>query len=58
MLIVFHIISQRMLTSLSVDEMLLPRDGNRSTNFRDLRLRVKIDPVYLKPIHSVLSSFT
>ena len=38
--IAFPVYTRRMLTSLSVDGMLLPSYGNCSTNFRDLPLRV------------------
>ena len=43
-----------MLTSLSIDEILLPRYVNLSTNFRGLPLRVEMAPSHLKHIYSVL----
>ena len=54
----FHAVVSRMLTSLSVDEMLLLRYVNRSSNFRGLLLRVEIAPFCLKHIYSVLFAFT
>ena len=38
--IAFHSFDMWVLTSLSVDEMLVPRHVNGSTSFRDLPLRV------------------
>ena len=40
--IAFNIFARCMLTSLSVDEILLLRDGNQSTIFRGLPFKVKI----------------
>ena len=44
MSIAFHTFARRMLTSFSVDEMLLLKYANRSTNFRGFSLREKIVP--------------
>ena len=52
--IVFHAFTSHMLTSLSVDEILLPRYENWSTNFRGLPLRVEMAPSCLKYKYSVL----
>ena len=46
-----------MLTSHSVEEILLPRYVNRSTNFSDLPFDAEIAPSCLKLINSVLSEF-
>ena len=40
--IAFHAFAMRMLTSLSVDEILLPRYMNLSSNFRDLLLKMEM----------------
>ena len=40
--IAVHVLSMCMLTSLSVDEIFLPRYINRSTNFRGLPLKVEM----------------
>ena len=55
--IAFHTFIRRMLISLSVDKILLPRYQNWSTNFRGLPLRVKLCLYCLKHIHSVLFAF-
>ena len=47
--------TKRILTSLSVDEMLLPRYVNLSTNFRGLLFRVETAPSRLK--HMCFISF-
>ena len=47
-----------MLTSLSGDEILLPRYVIWSTNFRGLPLRMKIAHFHLKYMNSVLLAFT
>ena len=52
-----HIFARCMLTSLSVDELLLPRYVNWS-NFRGFQLNVKMVPSSLKYINSVLFVFT
>ena len=46
--IAFHAFIRHMITSLSVDEMSLPRYGNWSTNFRGLALKVKMASSCLK----------
>ena len=46
-----HAIARRTLTSLSVDEILLLM--NRTTNFRDLPLKVEMAPPCLKHMYSV-----
>ena len=51
--IAFHIFDRFMLTSLSVDEMLLPRYVNLSTDFSGLPLRVEKAPFCLKHMCSV-----
>ena len=43
-----------MLTSLSLDEMLLPRYVNWSTNSKGMPLRVEMAPSCLKHTNSVL----
>ena len=53
-----HAFTRHMLTSLSVDEILLLRYMNLSTNFRGLPLQVKIAPSFLKQMNSVFFSFT
>ena len=47
-----------LVTSLSVDEILLPRYVNGSIDFRGLPFDVDITPFYLKHINSALSAFT
>ena len=42
--IAVHTFARRILTSLSVDETLLPRNGNLSTNFRWRPFRMEISP--------------
>ena len=54
----FHAFAKCMLASLSVDEMLLLRYVNLSTNFRGLPLTVEMTSFCLKHIYSVLSAFT
>ena len=44
--IVVHALTRCMLTLLSIDEMLLPRYVNWSTNFRGLPLTVEMVPFY------------
>ena len=48
LLIVVHVFTMRMLTSLSVDEILLPRYVNLSTNIRGVRLLRSIFPTPLQ----------
>ena len=52
--IVIHTFARCMLTSLSVDKILLPRYVNLSTNFRGGPLRLEMVPSHLKPMHFVL----
>ena len=58
LLIAVHTFAEHMLTSLSVDEILLPKYVNLSTNFRDLPLKVEMAPSYFKHMNSVLFAFT
>ena len=44
----FHMITWHILTSLSIDERLLLKYINLSTNFRGLPLRVELTPSHLK----------
>ena len=57
LLIVVHDFSMRMLTSLSVDEILLPRYVNWSINFKGLPFKEEMAPSYLKHMNSVLFRF-
>ena len=50
----FHSFARRVLTSLSVDEMLLLRYGNYSTNFTSLALRMKT-ALFLAETHCFIS---
>ena len=52
--IAVHVIARLILTSLSVDEKLLPRYVNLFTNFRGLSLTVKMAPSGLKHMYCVL----
>ena len=52
--IVVHTFARCILTSLSVDEILLPRYVNLTTKFRRLPLLVEVPPSRLKYIYSVL----
>ena len=56
--IVDHGFPMRALTSLSVDEIVLPRYLDCSTEFRSLPSRAKMFPLFLKDMNSVLSEFT
>ena len=58
LLIVVHAFTGHMLTLLSVDEILLLRYVNLSTNFRDLPFRVEMAPFHLKYMNSALLAFT
>ena len=53
-----HTFSLHILTSLSVDEILLPRYVNCSTNFRGLPLKMKIAPSCLNHLNLILFVFT
>ena len=55
--IAVHIFTRQMLISLSVDEILLPRYLNLSTNFRGLPLRVEKVSSRLKHVYYVLFAF-
>ena len=57
LLITIHTFTRCILMSLLVDEMLLSRYVNLSTNFRELPIRVEMSP-WLKHMYSVLSAFT
>ena len=52
--IVVHTFTRHMLTSLSVNEILLPKYVNLSNNFRGLPLKVEMAP-HLKHMNSVLN---
>ena len=54
--IAVHAFAKYRLTSLSVDEILLLRYMNFSTNFRDLPLKGEMAPSHSKHMHSVLCS--
>ena len=56
--IAIHDFAWCILTSLSVDETLLPRYVYLSTNSTGLLFRVKIAPSRLKYMHSILFAFT
>ena len=49
--IVVHAFTEHMLTSLSIEEILLPRYVNLSTNLRELPFRVEIAPSHLKHMY-------
>ena len=53
-----HAFAIRVLTSLSVDEILLPRYVNCSTGLRGLPSSVEMFPFFFKYMNSVLSEFT
>ena len=53
-----HAFARRILTSLSVDETLLPRYVNLSSNFRGMAFRVEMGTPRLKYMYSVLFTFT
>ena len=56
--IAIHTFSKCILTSLSVDEILLPRYVNLFTNFIGLTCIVKMAPSHLKLLKTVLFAFT
>ena len=56
--IIVYVFPMRMLTSLQVDEILLPRYVNKSLNFRGLPLKMEMITSNLKHINSVLFVFT
>ena len=53
-----HTFTRHMLTSLSVDEILLLWYVNLSTNFRGLPLKMEMAPSLLKHMYTVLFAFT
>ena len=53
-----HAFAIRVLTSLSVDEILLPMYVNCSTGLRGVPLSAEMFPFFLKLMKSVLSEFT
>ena len=55
--IVVHALPMHILTSLSVDEILLPRYMNWSTNFRVFQFYEEMIPSWLKDSNSILSEF-
>ena len=56
--IAIHMFTRYILISLSVDETLLPRCVNLSTDFREQPFRVEMPHSRLKHVHPVLSVFT
>ena len=56
--IAIHAFASRILTSLLVDETLLPRYVKLSTNFRGLSFRVEMAPPRFKHMYFVLLAFT
>ena len=52
--IAFYIFARDILTSLSIDEMLLLKYVNYSTNFRALSFRAEMAPSQLKHMNSAL----
>ena len=58
LLIAVHTFVRHISTSFSIDEILLLKYMNLSTNFRGLLLRVEIAPPHLKHKYSVLFVFT
>ena len=53
-----QVFTQRILTSLSVDEKLLPSYLNLSTDFKGLPFRAEMVHSRLKHMYSILSAFT
>ena len=53
-----HAFARCILMTLSEDEMLLPRNVNLATNFREPQFKVEMSPFGLKHMYSVLSAFT
>ena len=56
--IAVHTFTRHILTSFSVDEILVLRYMNLSTDFRHLLLKMEMVPSHLKHINSVLFAFT
>ena len=54
----FHDFARGILTSISVDEVLLSRYVNLPINFRGRPLRVEMAPSRLKHMYTVLFPFT
>ena len=57
LLIAIDAFAMRMVTSISIDEILLLRYVKRSTNFRDLHLEVKMGPSISKRMNFVLFAY-
>ena len=55
---VVKVLPMHMLTSLSVNEILLPRCVKWSTDFRGLAFNVEMAPSFLNYMNSVLYEFT
>ena len=53
--IAVHTFASRILMSLSVDETLLPKYMNLSTNFREPSFRVEMFPFLLKLLYSAFT---
>ena len=53
-----HVFARRILISHSVDVTLLPPYVNLSSNFRGLQFRMNLTPSQLKPMYSILFTFT
>ena len=58
LLIAVHAFISRVSMSFSVHEMLLPRQVNLSTSFREVPSSVEMSPSWLKHINSVLCALT
>ena len=56
--IAVHALARRALSSLSVDEILLPKYVNLSTNLRGPPFRVEMAPSQLKLMYSILLAFS
>ena len=56
--IAVHACTRRLLMSLSLNETLLPRYVNLSTNFRELPFKEEMASFWLKHMYTVLSAFT
>ena len=57
LLIAVHVFPMHMLKSLSVDEILLPKYVNGSTDFKGLLFNEDMAPSFLKHMNSVLSEY-
>ena len=56
--IAFNTFEERMLTSFSIEEILLTININGSTNIRDFPLRMKMVSFCFNHVYSVLFAFT